>query len=102
MLIETYKEFNISEKVKVKKDIIYGFLLSHLNIGSFPEQMPVIDYVIHENNLLTIKEIDYDARFVLPAQFTFFECIGTLYYGQFVKCFPALYVFSQDDFKDKL
>jgi hypothetical protein len=62
--------------------------------------MYVIDYVFNNPNILTIAEINYDYQLILPACFSFKECDGSLFYGQFTKNFPAFYMFSSNYFKD--
>lgn len=99
MLVESYKEFSLTERVKVKKEVIYGFLLSNIDPSIASEQFPVIDYVIHNKNILTIAAIEYNSHLILPAYFSFEECEGSLYYGQFSKFFPTFYIFNPSDFE---
>lgn len=99
MLLDYYKEFSLAEKVRVHKDTIHSFLLSTL-MGGGMYQMPVIEYVIHNENLLTIAEIEYSPNLIIETYFSFRECEGQLHYGQFIKCFPTFFILNPSDFKD--
>jgi hypothetical protein len=99
MLMDTYKEYSLAEQVRVKKETIYDFL----SLGTLSsEQLPILDYVMREKNLITIASIEYNPQLILQAYFSFFECDGRLYYGQFTKCFPTFYILNPSDFKDKI
>lgn len=99
MLLDSYKEFKLAEKVRVNKDVIYSFLIA--NLGTFGAlKVPVIDYVIRQKNQLSIAEIEYNPNQLIETYFSFYECEGQLYYGQFTKCFPTFYIMNPTDFKD--
>jgi hypothetical protein len=98
MLVNSYKEFALEQKISVKKEVIYEFLLAPVDFGS-TLIASVIDYVFNKHNLLTISEIDYTPNLLLPASFSFLECKGSLFYGQFIENFPNIYIFSSDYFK---
>jgi len=100
MLLDSYKEFRLAEKVKVTKDTIHNFLMSTLIGNGGMYQMPVIEYVIQKENLLTIAEIEYNPNLIIETYFSFYECGGQLHYGQFTKLFPTFYIFGPTDFKD--
>src|ERR1700675_2714719 len=99
MLLDAYKEFKLTDKVRVKKDVIYNFLLAGLNSGGM-FQLPVIDYVMRQKNQLTIAEIEYSPNLIIETYFSFKECDGQLYYGQFTKSFPTFYIINPTDLKD--
>jgi hypothetical protein len=99
MLLDSYKEFKIAEKIRVKKDVIYNFLLAGLSSGGI-FQLPVIDYVMRKKNLLTIVEIELNSNLILETYFSFQECDGQLHYGQFTKYFPTFFILNPSDFKD--
>jgi len=99
MLLDIYKEFKLAEKVRVKKDVIYNFLIASLSSAGL-YQMPVVDYVMRNNNQLTITQIEYSPNLILETYFSFQECDGQLHYGQFTKCFPAFYIINPTDIKD--
>jgi hypothetical protein len=99
MLVDSYKEFYISNKVRVKKNVIYDCLLSNLTIGASSDHLLVIDYAIRVNNQLTIAEIEYNPNLILQTYFSFLECKGYLHYGQFNKCSPLFFILKQSDFK---
>lgn len=99
MLLNGYKEYLLSERVRVKKEIIYNFLSAGIS-SLISDQAPIFDYIMRKDNILTIIKIEHNQKSLLPPLFSFFECDGYLYYGQFTKCFPTLYIFDQDDFKD--
>lgn len=101
MLLDYYKEFILAEKVRVKKETIHNFLLSNILGGSSGMfQLPVIEYVMHKENLLTIAEIEYNPNLIIETYFSFRECEGQLHYGQFTKCFPTFFILNPSDFKD--
>lgn len=97
MLVNSYKEFALTDKVSIKKEILYEYILSVFDPGI--QIMAVIDYAFNKNNSLTISEIDYTPGLLLPASFSFLECEGNLFYGQFIKSFPIFYIFASDYFK---
>ena len=99
MLLDSYKEFKLTEKVMVKKEVIYDFLISNFSSGALL-QLPVIDYVMRKNNQLTISGIEHNPTLIIQTNFTFYECEGRLHYGQFTKCFPTFYIINPADFKD--
>jgi len=98
-LLDAYKEFKLAEKVRVKKDVIYSFLMANVTSGGI-FQLPVIEYVMQKRNLLTIAEIEYNPKLIIETYFSFHECEGQLHYGQFTKCFPTFYIINPTDFKD--
>lgn len=100
MFLDSYKEFSLAEKVKVKKETIHSFLMTQLIGGGMMSQMPVIEYVLQQQNLLTIAEIEYNPNLIIETYFSFHECEGQLHYGQFQKCFPTFFMFDPTDFKD--
>lgn len=101
MLLDSYKEFKLAEKVRVKQDVIYDFLMDSLISSASSEQMSVINYVVQKKNQLTIAEIEFNPNLILQTHFSFLECDGHLYYGQFTKCFPTFYIINPRDFKDR-
>lgn len=95
MLVSGYKEFVIGDIVKVKKELIYDIFLSSLTAAA-SKQLSVIDYVMSKDNKLTIIEIDsYPATNIIQAYFSFFECKGNLFYGQFSKYLPTFYMLNK-------
>lgn len=98
MFINTYKEFSVNEKVSVKKQVLFDFILTTHDSG-FYQTAPVMEYAFNISNILTIAEIEFDSNLLLPASFSFTECSGILFYGQFIKSFPAFYIFGSDYFK---
>lgn len=99
MLLDSYKEFKVAEKVRVKKDTIYNFIMTSQAFGGMP-QLPVIDYVMRKHNQLTIAKIEYNPNLIIETYFSFYECDGQLHYGQFTKCFPIFFIINHTDFKD--
>lgn len=99
MVLDTYKEFKVAEKVKVKKEVISSFLIASMNSGGM-FQLPVINYVMHNKNQLTIVEIEYNPNLIIETYFSFLECDGQLHYGQITKCFPTFYIINSTEFKD--
>ena len=99
MFIDTYKEFSVKDKIRVKKDVIYDCLLSNLTAGGPSDQLLVVDYVVRTNNQLTIYEIEYNPNLILQTYFSFLECKGYLHYGQFIRCSPLFFVLQPNDFK---
>lgn len=102
MLTSTYRGFSLAEKVRVKKEVIYDFISSNITSSFSSAQLPLFDYVMRKENILTIAEIEYEPQLILQSYFSFTECEGHLYYGQFTKCFPTFYILNPSDFKDKI
>lgn len=99
MLLDSYKEFKLTDRVMVKKEVIHNFLIANLSSGG-KFYMPVIDYIIRKKNELTIAKIEFDATLLIQAHFSFNECDGQLYYGQFIKCFPVFFIMNHAEFKE--
>lgn len=100
MFVDSYKGFSLADKVKVNKETIHNFFMATLISGGSMSQTPVIEYVLQQQNLLTIAEIEYNPNLIIETYFSFRECEGQLHYGQFQKCFPTFFMFDQTDFKD--
>ncbi len=99
MLIESYREFAINQKIAVKQDVLYEFITSSFVSGFSSRVTPVIDYAFNKKNQLTISEIEYEPNLLLPAAFLFVECEGNLFYGQFIKSFPTFHIIKSEYFK---
>jgi hypothetical protein len=98
-LLHSYKEFQVTDKIRVRKDVIYNFLIASLSAGGM-FQLPVIDYVMRQKNELTIAEIEFNPNLIIEVYFSFNECDGQLHYGQFTKCFPTFFIINPSDIKD--
>lgn len=98
MFIDTYKEFSLYEKVRIKNEVVQNYLISSYSIFMTSGQSPIIDYVLRENSLITISGIEYNPNLIIQANFYFKECDGGLIYGQFLKCFPTIYILTSNDF----
>src|SRR5258708_4162070 len=98
MIINSYKEFNINEKVCVKRELIDNFLLSTTtSLITKSTQDQILEYVVKKNNIITISSIEIN-NIILNTLFYFFECNGNLLYGQFIKMFPNFYILDKLDF----
>lgn len=101
MLLESYENFFIGEKVSVKKELISELFLNIFNSKSFSNILPVVNYAIHKENKLTIKKIEHEQNMFLSTIFSFVECDGYLFYGQFTKYFSSFYIFNSKYFWSK-
>lgn len=97
MIINSFKEFNVNEKVCVKRELIDNFLLSTTSLITQSTQAPILEYVVKKNNIITISSIEIN-NIILNTLFYFFECNGNLLYGQFIKIFPNFYILDKLDF----
>lgn len=96
MLLTTFKEFSINDKVRIKKEVIYDFLMGNL-LYQNSENDQVIEHVIHTRNLLTIAQIENNPYLLLQTYFHFNECNGALLYNQIEKHLPIIYVVNFND-----
>lgn len=96
MSLTSYKEFTINDKVRVKKDIIYDFLMSNYLYKNSENDL-VIEYVIHNSNLLTISQIEHNPYALAQIYFQFRECDGSLFYNQIMKHLPIIRVIKSEN-----